>query len=156
MGGLEEMTKASTIEKNQELIAGFKTPEEIISSRMQSDQKAKREPNALVYDMRLGWAPEYIDNPIGHRKSFRNKRLCPIIRRWKQLPTGEWESKIEPVPGPEDMEASPQSLYRMLHWEPLVKSAFGGLGDIWQKLKVGLLVVLVGIGIFALYLFTQS
>ncbi len=79
------MTKASTIEKNQELIAGFKTPEEIISSRMQSDQKAKREPNALVYDMRLGWAPEYIDNPIGHRKSFRNKRLCPIIRRWKQL-----------------------------------------------------------------------
>ncbi|KSV16168.1 hypothetical protein DA01_08745 [Dehalococcoides mccartyi] len=148
--------------KNRSAIAEIETPQEetpetIIAARMAANTKAKRIPNAAVYDRRLGYADEYLDNPPSGRRIQDGKLwLYPVIRHWNKNDSGKWIDTIEAVPDPDDMDVPPQSLFRVLKWEPLIKGAFADLSDIWQKLKVGFLVALVAIGIFALYLFTQS
>lgn len=137
-----------------------KTPSQMIDAQDRANRDSKgryiHEPNCLVYDWTLGYDLEYIENPPGYTKEFNGRWIYPVRRVWNKSKDGRWDYTVTAFPEPAEMEVSPQSLFRLTHWDNLVKDGFGKDSEIWDKLATGAMIALVGICLFAIFLLTQS
>jgi hypothetical protein len=137
------------------------TPVQIIEALDKKNRGPKgkfiNEPNCLVYDWTLGYAMEYIENPPGSTKLYQGRWVYPVRRCWSKSKDGIWDYVVSAFPEPKDMDVSPQSLFRLTHWDNLVKDGFGkGDSGLWEKLATGAMLILAGICIFAIYLLFSS
>ena len=105
-------------------------------------------PNSFVWDVRQGWALEYIADPVGPIKYFEGKP----VRACARLGDGS----LVPIDRTKKLDTLPEKLYRAINWKSISKVLFALKTSLMDKLQMGGIAIMILIMLFFAYVLVNQ
>lgn len=109
-------------------------------TRAQLRQIRNPRPNSFVWDVRQGWALEYIASPVGPIKFFEGKPLHACARLG--------DGSLVPIERTKKLDTPPEKLYRAINWMSETKVLFSLKSTLLDKLQMGGIAMILLIMLF--------